>query len=104
MMTVFIAYDEEIIREGLNYIIDWNALGFTICGEAGDGEQALSGILTQKPDLVLLDIRMPKLAGTEIVKMAREKNFNGHFIILSGFSDFKYAQTAIRYGVDFYLT
>lgn len=104
MMTVFIADDEEMIREGLNYIIDWNALGFTICGEAGDGEQALSGILTRKPDLVLLDIRMPKLAGTEIVKMAREQNYNGHFIILSGFSDFKYAQTAIRYGVDFYLT
>lgn len=103
-MNVFIADDEAIIRDGLKCIIDWNKLGFTICGEASNGEDALSGILTQNPDLVLLDIRMPKLHGTEIVKLARENNYKGHFIILSGFSDFKYAQTAISYGVDYYLT
>lgn len=103
-MNVFIADDEEIIREGLKCIIEWDKLGFTICGESSNGEDTLSGILKLKPDLVLLDIRMPKLQGTEIVRLAREQNFKGHFIILSGFSDFKYAQTAIRYGVDFYLT
>lgn len=104
MMNVFIADDEEIIREGLKLVVDWNSLGFTICGEASDGEDALKCILEFNPDLVLLDIRMPNLFGTDIVKQAREQNFKGHFIILSGFSDFKYAQAAIRYGVDFYLT
>lgn len=103
-MNVFIADDEAIIREGLKYIVDWNELGFTICGEASNGEDTLKAILELNPDLVLLDIRMPKLQGTEIVKLAREQKYKGHFIILSGFSDFKYAQTAIRYGVDFYLT
>lgn len=103
-MNVFIADDEEIIREGLKYIIEWGKLGFTICGESSNGEDTLARILLLKPDLVLLDIRMPKLHGTEIVRIAREKNFKGHFIILSGFSDFKYAQIAIRYGVDCYLT
>jgi len=104
MKNVFIADDESAIREGLKCIIDWNALGFEICGEAGNGEDALHDILKLKPDLVLLDIRMPRLQGTEIVKEAREHHFKGRFIILSGFPDFKYAQTAIRYGVDFYLT
>ena len=103
MMNVYIADDEASIREGLKCIIDWNTLGFEICGEAGSGEDALHDILELNPDLVLLDIRMPRLQGTEIVKAAREHNFKGRFIILSGFSDFKYAQTAIRYGVDFYL-
>lgn len=103
-MNVFIADDEAIIREGLKYIINWNELGFTICGEASNGEDTLSAILDLNPDLVLLDIRMPKLQGTEIVRLAREQNYRGHFIILSGFSDFTYAQAAIRYGVDFYLT
>ncbi len=103
-MNVFIADDEAMIREGLKYIVDWDELGFTICGEASNGEDTLTSILELNPDLVLLDIRMPKLQGTEIVKLAREHNYKGHFIILSGFSDFKYAQTAIRYGVDFYLT
>jgi two-component system response regulator YesN len=103
-MTVFIADDEAMIREGLKCIVAWDDLGFHICGEASNGDDTLTNILTLKPDLVLLDIRMPKMEGTEIVRLARENNYKGHFIILSGFSDFKYAQTAIRYGVDFYLT
>ncbi len=103
-MKVFIADDESYVLEGLKMIIDWKALGFTICGEAQNGEDALNRILELQPDLILLDIRMPKLTGIEIVKIAREKQFNGKFIIISGVSDFKYAQTAMRYGVDYYLT
>ena len=104
METVLIADDEQNIREGMKYIVDWEALGFTICWEAGNGEDALSVILKENPSLVLLDIRMPKMYGTDIIRIAREKGFRGKFIILSGYSDFTYAQTAIRYGVDFYLT
>ncbi|MCL2717384.1 MAG: response regulator transcription factor [Lachnospiraceae bacterium] len=104
METVFIADDEQIIREGLKHIINWTSLGFAICGEAGSGEEALDGILELKPNLVLMDIRMPKLLGTDIIRLAREQGFTGKFIIISGYSDFAYAQTAIRLGVEFYLT
>ena len=104
MKTVLIADDEQNIREGLKCIIDWKALGFEICGEAANGEEALQFILKENPSLVLLDIRKPRLYGTDIVRIAREKGYRGRFIILSGYSDFAYAQTAIRYGVDFYLT
>lgn len=104
METVFIADDELNIREGLKCIVDWSALGFEICGEAANGEDTLQAILKQNPSLVLLDIRMPKMYGTDIIRIAREKGYKGRFIILSGYSDFTYAQTAIRYGVDFYLT
>lgn len=104
MKTVLIADDEQNIREGLKCIIDWKALGFEIRGEAANGEEALQFILKENPSLVLLDIRMPRLYGTDIVRIAREKGYRGRFIILSGYSDFAYAQTAIRYGVDFYLT
>ena len=104
METVFIADDEQNIREGLKYIVDWEALGFEICGEASNGEATLQAILKGNPSLVLLDIRMPKMYGTDIIRIAREKGYKGKFIILSGYSDFAYAKTAIRYGVDFYLT
>lgn len=104
MKTVLIADDEQNIREGLKVIVDWQALGFSICGETSSGTDTLQFILQQNPSLVLLDIRMPKLYGTEIVRMAREQGYQGKFIILSGYSDFSYAQTAIRYGVNFYLT
>lgn len=103
-MKVFIADDESIICEGIKHIINWEELGFTICGEAYNGEDALNSIMKLNPDIVLLDIRMPKLQGTKVIQYAREQGFRGHFIILSGFSDFKYAQTAIRYGVEFYIT
>ncbi len=104
METLFIADDENAIREGLKQIIDWGSLGFALCGEASNGKDALSQILTLNPDLVLLDVKMPLLHGTEVIRLAREAGFEGKCIILSGYADFKYAQEAIKSGVRFYLT
>lgn len=102
-MKVFIADDEGNVREGLKKIIDWGELGYQICGEASNGSDCLEGIMNLSPDLVLLDIRMPKMHGLEVVKKAREEGFNGKVIIISGYSDFTYAQSAIQYGVEYYL-
>ncbi|MDE6853365.1 MAG: response regulator [Lachnospiraceae bacterium] len=104
MYKILIADDEVIIRQGLRFILDWHELGYEIIGEAANGEDALQSILAQKPDLVLLDIRMPQMLGIDVVRCAREQGYQGKFIILSGFTDFEYAQAAIRYGVDYYLT
>ncbi len=104
MYTVFICDDEASIREGLKYIMDWESLGFSICGEAGNGSDALLEILAKQPSLVLMDIRMPKMHGIDVIIAARERGYTGKCILLSGYPDFSYAQTAIRYGVDFYLT
>lgn len=104
MHTVLIADDELMIRQGLKYIIDWKQLGFSIIGEAANGEDALKFILEQQPDLALLDIRMPRILGIDVVKQARQQGYTGKIIILSGFTDFEYAQAAIKYGVNYYLT
>ena len=104
METLFIADDEASIREGLKYIIDWEELGFSLCGEASNGEDALAGILALQPSLVMLDVKMPKMPGIEVIRQAREAGFQGKCIILSGYSDFTYAQEAIKNGVSFYLT
>ena len=63
METVLIADDEKNIREGIKCIIDWEELGFKVCGEAANGEEALKQIYELHPSLVLLDIKMPKLTG-----------------------------------------
>ena len=103
-MKLFIADDEMDVREGIRCLLDWQALGFTICGEGKNGEDTLEKILRFEPDVVLIDIRMPRISGLEVIKRARENNFHGRFIILSGYSDFAYAQEAIHYGVTNYLT
>lgn len=84
--------------------MDWEALGYQIAGEAADGEEAVSFLAARRPDVVLLDISMPKCNGLEVVRRTQEQGFSGKVIILSGYSDFKYAQEAIRLGVKFYLT
>lgn len=104
MEKLFIADDEASIRDGLKCIIDWEELGFSLCGEASNGKDALSQILALKPSLVLLDVKMPGMHGTDVIRLAREGGFEGKCIILSGYSDFQYAQEAMKNGVRFYLT
>lgn len=103
-MKLLIADDEIDVREGIRYLLDWQSLGFVICGEGKNGPDTLDQILKLQPDVVLMDIRMPKLSGLEVVKAALEQGFTGKFIIISGYSDFAYAKEAIHYGVTYYLT
>jgi two-component system response regulator YesN len=102
-MRVLIVDDEDTVREGLRAVIDWGTHGFSICGEGSDGEEGLGKMLEMRPDLVLLDIKMPAMGGIEAAERARKAGFTGKIIILSGYSDFKYAQSAIRQGVTAYL-
>lgn len=102
-MRFLIADDEPIVREGLKTIIDWNEAGFTLCDEATDGKEAVSKIMEQNPELVILDIRMPELSGVEVAEEVRRKGYRGKIIILSGYSDFDYARKAIRQGIESYL-
>jgi two-component system response regulator YesN len=104
MYELLIADDESIIREGLKSLLSWEELGFHIAGEAAGGEQTLDFMLRCHPDVVLMDINMPGLSGLEVLKRAKEKGFTGNVIFLSGYSDFKYAQEAIRLEAVDYLT
>lgn len=103
MFKVLIIDDEPYLREGLKHIVDWKANGFEICGEAADGDEGYRKILDLKPDIILLDIQMPGKLGLEILKDARKNGIEGRFIIISGYSNFKYAKEAIKYGVKEYL-
>lgn len=103
MYKVMIIDDEEIVRMGIRDLIDWEAEGYYICAEGKDGREGLTKLLDTWPDLVLVDIKMPGLSGIELIKAAREQNFQGHFIILTGYSEFEFAKSAITFGVREYL-
>lgn len=104
MYSIFVADDEDIIRQGIPCLLDYEALGYRFCGEAATGDQALEKLLSLRPDVALMDIRMPGLSGLEAIRQARQQGYTGKIIILSSYTDFKYAQEAIRCGVNHYLT
>ncbi|MDI9217137.1 response regulator transcription factor [Clostridium tertium] len=103
MLKVLIIDDEPYVREGLKHIINWRENGFEICGEAADGDEGYSKVLELKPDIILIDIQMPGKLGLDIIKGAKESGIKGKFIVISGYSNFEYAQKAITYGVKEYL-
>ena len=100
MLRVLIIDDEPVVRAGLKAIIDWESLGYEVIGEAADGHDGLCKLLELHPDLCITDIKMPGLYGTKMLEQARKGGFDGKVIVLTGYSDFEYARSAIESGVS----
>lgn len=98
MYTVYLADDEQLIREGLAQTIPWDSLGLQLIGTAEDGRQALKEIREKKPDIVLTDIRMPYLDGLDLIGKIREVHPDCRVVIITGHGEFSYAKTAIQLG------
>ena len=73
MNKIIIVEDEEIIRNGLAVSFDWMEYGCSIVGLAKDGKEGLDMILDLEPDIVISDIKMPKMTGIEMIKMPKSK-------------------------------
>jgi len=103
MYNVIVVDDETWICKLIRKIVDWDAIGFNIIANASDGFTALELIEKHKPDLVITDIRMPGLDGIGLIKAARERELDIEFIIVSGYSDFEYARSALTYDAFAYI-
>lgn len=104
MFTLIIADDEIETRDNMIACMDWDALGIKIIGTADSGPAAYELIRTSKPDIALIDIRMPGISGLEVIRKIREEGkLSTLFIILSGYDSFQYAQQALDYQVHKYL-
>lgn len=101
-ISVIIADDEAAIRNGLFEAIPWETLHARVVSMEQDGISALASIRRHRPDLVIIDIKMPGIDGLEVIRLAKEAGIESHFIILSGYNDFTLAQKAIRYGANRY--
>lgn len=101
---VLLIDDEPSALEGMLLWIDWQELGFEVCGTSSNGREGLQQMKELEPDLVITDVNMPLLNGLEMIAAwQREGQREIKFAILSGYSEFEYAQTAIRYGINHYL-
>ncbi|NLJ97566.1 MAG: response regulator [Clostridiales bacterium] len=104
MIKVMIVDDEPYIRQGLRILIDWEKYGYCICEEAANGQEAVNILEDTDIDLVITDIKMPKMDGLDLIKYTREHiSKKIKFIILSGFYEFEYAKLAIKYDVADYV-
>lgn len=102
MYRVLIVEDEDIIRKGIAYTMDWVSMGCTIIGEASNGREGVEKIEELKPDIVLADIMMPVMDGIEMIRKAQETS-DFKAIIMTSYADFEYAKKAIDLGVSAYL-
>ena len=103
MIRVIVADDESKVCRLICQLINWQELDMTLLGIASNGIETLEMIENEKPDLVITDVCMPGYDGLELIKKARSYNPDIKFIIISGHSQFEYAQTAIRYGASDYI-
>lgn len=103
MLKAVLADDERKVILLLQKLIDWGKLGYEIVGTANDGIRALELVKKTQPQLLITDIRMPGCDGIELIRQARTIQPKIHFIIISGYSQFEYAQNALKYGVEDYL-
>lgn len=102
-MKALVVEDEVIIRTGIVKKVNWDMFEISQVFEAENGEKGYEIIINEKPDIVILDINMPKLNGIELLERIRDEGIKSHVIILSGHDNFSYAQQAIKYEVDNYL-
>lgn len=101
--SVFIVDDEIYIVEMLKAIIDWNKYNLKCCSTAYDGLLAFEKIMLLKPDIVITDIRLPGMSGLELIEKCMHEGIGSKFIVISGYSQFELAQTAMKYGVREYI-
>lgn len=103
MYSVLIVDDEPWVVYGIKMLINWEDLGFTVVGEAYNGLEALEMIVDKKPDIVITDIRMPGLSGIELLEKINVMQIKTKVILISGYSEFEYAQKAVKLGAFDYL-
>lgn len=103
MIKIHIVDDELIFREYLRTVFDWESYGFEIVAESKDGLEALEMVKQNLPDVMLVDINMPFMDGLELIKNLNKKYPTIAIILITGHSEFEYAQRAVRLGVADYL-
>jgi len=103
MYKVVIIDDEPIIVEGLSKGVAWEKWDCKVVATAESGQEGISVIDREKPDILFSDIRMPGLDGLSMIAALKSEHPHMEITILTGFSEFEYAREAIRLGVTRFL-
>ena len=102
MIKIMIADDQELIRESLRIVLNINS-DMTVVGVAENGQETIDMVLAKKPDVILMDVRMPILDGVQFTRLIKEAHPEVRIIILTTFDDDEYVYNALKYGASGYL-
>ncbi|MDL2236838.1 response regulator [Christensenellaceae bacterium OttesenSCG-928-K19] len=104
MYKVLIVDDEALIRKSIEYSIDFENLPLELCGQAKNGLEASELIISQGPDIVITDIKMPVMSGIDLINELKENNIQKKVIVVSGYDDYDFVREALTYGSIDYIT
>lgn len=104
MYQVLLVDDEEMVTQGLSRFVPWGELGFEVVGTASSADKALDFLKSHPVHLVITDVMMPVKTGLDLIEAINAEYPSVKTVILSGYSDFAYAQQAVRLGAMDYLT
>ena len=101
-IKVMLADDHILMREGIRQLLEFDGT-ISVIEEANNGEECLEKLLVSKPDVLLLDINMPKKNGIEVLEEIKRKNINVKVLILTVHNEIEYLLRAVDIGVDGYI-
>lgn len=103
MLKIMVVDDEPIFVDRICMSVNWELYGFRICCTAYDGKEALAKAEEYRPDIALVDINMPYIDGLKLTELLKEKLLQTVVVLISGYSEFEYAQKAVKLGVEDYI-
>ncbi|MBO7747018.1 response regulator [Paenibacillus sp. MWE-103] len=103
MHKVLFVDDDILVRVGLRILINWTDAGWEIAGEASNGAQALEMIEALRPDLLIMDMKMPQMDGAVLLQRLRERDRRLRIIVLSCYDDYAYMREALAAGANEYI-
>ncbi|WEV39986.1 response regulator transcription factor [Lactobacillus sp. ESL0681] len=102
MIKIVIADDQQLIKDSLKIILNANP-DFTVIDTVNNGQEVLTSLKKRQPDIILMDVRMPKMDGTVCTKYVKEQYPQIKVIILTTFDDDDFIFSALKYGASGYL-
>ena len=102
MIKVLIADDQELIRQSLQIVLD-SRENLQVTDAVANGQEVVASVRREKPDVILMDIRMPKMDGVQCAKIIKEHYPQIKIIILTTFDDDEFVYNALKYGASGYL-
>ncbi len=101
-IRIVMADDHDVVRLGISALLS-TVEGFEVVGQGSDGEEAVAAVKKFNPDVVILDLEMPKMSGVEAAKIIKLKFPKTKILILSGFENEKYVTQILKSGAGGYV-